>query len=172
MGETVDGQILNVNADFAANELVKVLQPYKIVFLTGTGGLLDGEGRVIDSISLSSEYERLIAQPWLHSGMRLKIEQIKDLLDELPLDVVGIDHASGGTGQGAVYPQGFRHADAARRARAASASQWEQLDLARLRSLIESSFRACWRRITSRRTKPAASLRERKLSCRGDPRGR
>lgn len=85
MGETVDGQILNINADFAANELVKVLQPYKIIFLTGTGGLLDGEGRVIDSISLSSEYQRLIAQPWLHSGMCLKIEQIKDLLDELPL---------------------------------------------------------------------------------------
>lgn len=37
MGETVDGQILNINADFAANELVKVLQPYKIIFLTGTG---------------------------------------------------------------------------------------------------------------------------------------
>lgn len=38
------GQILNVNADFAANELVQVLQPYKIVFLTGTGGLLDAQG--------------------------------------------------------------------------------------------------------------------------------
>jgi acetylglutamate kinase len=44
LGETAGGQILNINADFAANELVKVLQPYKIVFLTGTGGLLDGEG--------------------------------------------------------------------------------------------------------------------------------
>ena len=40
MGETVGGQILNINADFAANELVQVLQPYKIIFLTGTGGLL------------------------------------------------------------------------------------------------------------------------------------
>lgn len=44
LGETVGGQILNVNADFAANELVQVLQPYKIVFLTGTGGLLDAQG--------------------------------------------------------------------------------------------------------------------------------
>ena len=34
LGETDEGQILNVNADFAANELVRVLQPYKIVFLT------------------------------------------------------------------------------------------------------------------------------------------
>src|SRR5690242_20442156 len=85
LGETDAGQILNINADFAANELVRVLQPYKIVFLTGTGGLLDGDGNVIDSINLSTEYDQLLQQPWLHSGMRLKIEQIKDLLDDLPL---------------------------------------------------------------------------------------
>src|SRR5882724_267218 len=83
LGETADGQILNVNADFAANELVCALQPYKIVFLTETGGLLDGNGKVIDSINLSTEYERVMAQPWLHSGMRVKVEQIKDLLDKL-----------------------------------------------------------------------------------------
>ncbi|MBL2462890.1 hypothetical protein ELJ59_30175, partial [Klebsiella pneumoniae] len=65
LGETPQGQILNVNADFAANELVQVLQPYKIVFLTGTGGLLDGDGHVIDSINLSTEYEHLMAQPWV-----------------------------------------------------------------------------------------------------------
>jgi acetylglutamate kinase len=57
LAETTGGQILNVNADWAANELVKTLQPYKIVFLTGTGGLLDGEGDLIDSINLSTEYE-------------------------------------------------------------------------------------------------------------------
>src|SRR5690606_14533699 len=73
LGETGGGQIVNVNADFAANELVKELQPYKIVFLTGTGGLLDGEGAIIDSINLSTEYEALMAQPWLHSGMKLKL---------------------------------------------------------------------------------------------------
>src|SRR5690606_11479210 len=85
MGETESGQILNINADFAANELVQVLQPYKIVFLTGTGGLLDAEGKLIDSINLSTEYDELMAQPWINGGMRVKIEQIKDLLDRLPL---------------------------------------------------------------------------------------
>jgi len=64
LGETADGQILNVNADFAANELVQALQPYKIVFLTETGGLLDGKGKLIDSINLSSEYAHLMTQPW------------------------------------------------------------------------------------------------------------
>jgi acetylglutamate kinase len=81
LGETAGGQILNVNADFAANELVQVLQPYKIIFLTGTGGLLDEKGKVIDSINLSTEYDHLIAQPWINGGMKVKIEQIKDLLD-------------------------------------------------------------------------------------------
>src|SRR3569623_867953 len=85
LGESVGGQILNINADFAANELVKVLQPYKIIFLTGTGGMLDGDGKVIDSINLSTEYDHLMAQPWINGGMRVKIEQIKDLLDNLPL---------------------------------------------------------------------------------------
>lgn len=84
LGETADGQILNVNADFAANELVRALRPDKIVFLTATGGLLDGTGRIIDSINLSTEYGNLLREPWLHSGMRLKLEQIKRLLDDLP----------------------------------------------------------------------------------------
>ena len=84
LGETAGGQILNVNADWAANELVKTLQPYKIIFLTGTGGLLDGDGQVIDSINLSTEYADLLRQPWLHSGMKVKIEQIHDLLMDLP----------------------------------------------------------------------------------------
>ena len=55
------------------------------MFLTGTGGLLDDDGKVIDSINLSTEYDTLMAQPWITGGMRVKIEQIKDLLDKLPL---------------------------------------------------------------------------------------
>ena len=47
LGETAGGQILNVNADWAANELVKRMQPYKIIFLTGTGGILDERGKLV-----------------------------------------------------------------------------------------------------------------------------
>ncbi len=119
LGETVGGQILNINADFAANELVQVLQPYKIVFLTGTGGLLDGEGRVIDSINLSTEYDHLMAQPWINGGMRVKIEQIKQLLDRLPLSSSVSITQAGRARQGAVHAQGLGHAGAPGRARAA-----------------------------------------------------
>ncbi|MFZ1390234.1 MAG: acetylglutamate kinase [Dokdonella sp.] len=139
MGETSGGQILNINADFAANELVQVLQPYKIIFLTSTGGLLDGEGRIIDSINLSTEYEHLIAQSWLHSGMRVKIEQIKTLLDRLPLtSSVSI------TQPAELAKELFTHKGSGtlirRGERVLAVDSWDQLDLLRLRELIESSF--------------------------------
>lgn len=139
LGETADGQIVNVNADWAANELIKTLQPYKIVFLTGTGGLLDGEGRVIDSINLSTEYDELLAQPWLHSGMRVKIEQIHDLLAALPpSSSVSITRPE------ELAKELFTHKGSGtlvrRGERVLHAVRWDELDLPRLRELIESAF--------------------------------
>ena len=140
MGETVGGQILNINADFAANELVQVLQPYKIIFLTGTGGLLDAEGRVIDSINLSTEYDELMAQPWINGGMRVKIEQIKDLLDRLPLtSSVSI------TKPAELAKELFTHRGSGTLVRRGErvlrfGNGWDGVDLPRLKTLIESSF--------------------------------
>ena len=139
LGETPSGQILNVNADFAANELVQVLQPYKIVFLTGTGGLLDDAGKVIDSINLSTEYEHLIAQPWINGGMKVKLEQIKDLLDGLPLaSSVSI------TKPAELAKELFTHKGSGtlvrRGERVLESSDWNAFDLPRLRGLIESAF--------------------------------
>ncbi|MET0808016.1 MAG: acetylglutamate kinase [Pseudoxanthomonas sp.] len=139
LGETVGGQILNINADFAANELVQVLQPYKIIFLTGTGGLLDDRGAVIDSINLSTEYDELMAQPWINGGMRVKIEQIKDLLDKLPLtSSVSI------TKPAELAKELFTHKGSGtlvrRGERVLRFDSWEGVDLERMRVLIESSF--------------------------------
>ena len=139
LGETDEGQILNVNADFAANELVRVLQPYKIVFLTGTGGLLDGAGKVIDSINLSTEYERLMAQPWVSGGMRLKLEQIADLLRDLPLaSSVSITRPS------ELAKELFTHKGSGTLVRRGEKvlrfESWDGVDTDRLRALIDSSF--------------------------------
>jgi acetylglutamate kinase len=139
LAETSDGQIVNVNADWAANELIKTLQPYKIVFLTATGGLLDGEGRVIDSINLSTEYDELLAQPWLHSGMRVKIQQIHDLLMALPpASSVSI------TRPDELAKELFTHRGSGTLVRRGEkircATAWDQLDLERQRGLIESGF--------------------------------
>lgn len=139
LGETATGQILNLNADVAANELVRKLQPYKIIFLTGTGGLLDAQGRVIDSINLTTEYEDLMAQPWINGGMRLKIRQIKELLDHLPLSSsVSI------TRPGDLARELFTHKGSGtlvrRGEKVQRATAWDELDLPRLRGLVESSF--------------------------------
>jgi acetylglutamate kinase len=139
LGETIGGQILNINADFAANELVQVLQPYKIIFLTGTGGLLDDKGAVIDSINLSTEYDELMAQPWINGGMRVKIEQIKDLLDKLPLtSSVSI------TKPAELAKELFTHKGSGtlvrRGERVLRFDSWQGVDLERMRVLIESSF--------------------------------
>jgi acetylglutamate kinase len=78
-------QMVNINAVAATRILVHEVQPMKIIFLSETGGLLDGQGRIIDSINLASDYESLMGQEWVHSGMRLKLAEIKRLLDDAPL---------------------------------------------------------------------------------------
>jgi acetylglutamate kinase len=139
LGETDEGQFLNINADFAANELVRVLQPYKIIFLTGTGGLLDDKGQIIDSINLSTEFEHLIQQPWINGGMRVKIEQIADLLQSLPLtSSVSITRPS------ELAKELFTHKGSGTLVRRGEKvfrfDSWEGIDQARMRTLIESSF--------------------------------
>ena len=62
------------------------LKPHKIIFLTPTGGLLDRNGRVISAISLDNDYESLMKEPWVHSGMRLKLQQINGMLGSLDQD--------------------------------------------------------------------------------------
>lgn len=139
LGVTPGGQYLNINADWAANELVKTLQPYKIVFLTGTGGLLDANGKVIDSINLSTEYDELMRQPWINGGMKVKIEQIKDLLDALPLtSSVSITRPDELTkelfthkGSGTLVRKGER---------VLRFDSWQGVDLDRMKVLVESSF--------------------------------
>ncbi|MGH8913536.1 MAG: acetylglutamate kinase [Acidimicrobiia bacterium] len=96
LGVAPGGQIVNMNADSSTRALVHAVQPMKIIFLAGVGGLLDSEDRVIESINLASDYEHLMAQDWVHSGMRLKLAEIKRLLDDTPLSTsVSITTPSG-----------------------------------------------------------------------------
>ncbi|MDO5609619.1 MAG: acetylglutamate kinase [Pseudomonadota bacterium] len=139
LGETAGGQIVNINADFAANALVRELQPDKIVFLTGTGGLLDERGMVIDSLNLSTDYARLMQADWVNGGMRVKIEQIKELLDKVPLSSsVSI------TRPAELAKELFTHKGSGtlvrRGERVIRGESWNVFDLERLRALIDSAF--------------------------------
>ena len=77
-------EMLNINADIATVELVKAINPYKAIFLSETGGIFNKTGQLIPNINLALEYEELMQEEWLHSGMKLKLQQIKALLDHLP----------------------------------------------------------------------------------------
>jgi N-acetyl-gamma-glutamyl-phosphate reductase/acetylglutamate kinase len=85
MAETPEGQVLNVNADVAAGELAKALQPLKIVYLSEKGGLFNADtNEKISAINLDEEFEYLMSQWWCRYGTRLKIKEIKELLEHLP----------------------------------------------------------------------------------------
>lgn len=139
LGETDDGQIVNINADVVTNALVRALQPYKVVFLTETGGILNQHNRVISSVNLSTDLDHLLSQEWLHSGMRLKVEQIANLLNDLPsTSSVSITHPD------YLARELFTHKGSGTLIRVGESiethTQWHTLDAARLQGLIESSF--------------------------------
>lgn len=139
LGETGEGQIVNVNADWAANDLVKRIQPYKIIFLTGTGGLLNADGRLIESISLATQYADLMQQPWVHSGMRVKMEQIHDLLMSLPPS-----SSLSITRPQEMAKELFTHRGSGtlvrRGERIFKLDSWDAVDLDRFRGLVAASF--------------------------------
>ena len=85
MAESSEGQVLNVNADVAAGELARALQPLKIVYLSEKGGLFNGDtNERISAINLDEEFDHLMQQWWVRHGTRLKIKEMKQLLDDLP----------------------------------------------------------------------------------------
>jgi acetylglutamate synthase len=84
LGETAGGQILDLGPDLAAHALALRLEPYKIILLRAGGGLRDQYGDLISAVNLAEDYEPLLAEPWLSSATRHKLELIHDLLSKLP----------------------------------------------------------------------------------------
>ena len=141
LGETASGQILNVNADVAARALALAVQPFKIIFLTETGGLLDENGRIISALNLIEDYAPLMEQPWVSGGMRLKIQEIKQLLDQLPhsssVSITSPDHLARELfthrGSGTLIRQGER-------VQLLEGEPMARVDQPRLRRLLEECF--------------------------------
>ena len=76
LAESVSGQTLNVNADVAAVRLAEAVVPMKMIYINTMGGLLDGEDDLIRNINYPTDYEWLLAQPWLRHGTKLKVVEI------------------------------------------------------------------------------------------------
>ncbi|ABI64658.1 N-acetylglutamate kinase / N-acetylglutamate synthase [Maricaulis maris MCS10] len=139
LGETPDGTLVNINADVAVRALVHALQPYKVVFLTGTGGLLDEDGDILSSINLATDFGDLMQADWVNGGMRLKLEEIKRLLDDLPLSSsVSITRPS------ELARELFTHAGSGtlirRGERIVATDDKSSLDLGRLDNLVKAAF--------------------------------
>ncbi len=83
LGETDSGQVVNINADVATRELVWQINPHKIIFVTPTGGILNEHHEIISAIHLNTCYESMMQADWLHSGMKLKLQQIKAMLEPM-----------------------------------------------------------------------------------------
>ena len=57
----------------------------KIVYLNEKGGLFHGvTGKKLSAINLDEEYDALMRESWVKFGTKLKLREIKDLLDTLP----------------------------------------------------------------------------------------
>jgi acetylglutamate kinase len=84
IGCTEENQLVNINGDKATLALAKEIVPDKVIFLSEIGGIFDNSDQLISNINIKDDYNKLMAQEWLHSGMKLKLEQIKLLLDSLP----------------------------------------------------------------------------------------
>ncbi|CCH63132.1 hypothetical protein TBLA_0J01360 [Henningerozyma blattae CBS 6284] len=111
------GQLLNINSDHAVAELTKVFQPLKVLCLNETGGFYDGEtGKRVSMINLEKDFDRLINGDSLHYSTKLKLKEIKELLDYLPksssVTIVRIDDfANGlftGSGVGTTIKKGYQ----------------------------------------------------------------
>lgn len=139
LGIVPGGQIVNINGDSATRALVAALQPMKIVFLTGVGGLLDRNGKIMHSINLASDYEKLMNADWVEGGMRLKLQEIKRLLEASPLSTsVSITTPSG------LIQELFTHGGSGTLVRMGEAvpstADKKTLDGARLEALVEDAF--------------------------------
>jgi N-acetyl-gamma-glutamyl-phosphate reductase/acetylglutamate kinase len=84
IGHTPAGTALNINADMAASSLASVLKPLKTVYLNSSGGLMNEKNERIPVISMAEDYDFYMSQSWFKHGSRLKLREIKELLDALP----------------------------------------------------------------------------------------
>lgn len=70
MGE--DGQSYNINADLVAGKVAETLSAEKLILLTNTPGVLDGEGQLISSLGVN-DVENLIVEDVIKGGMLPKV---------------------------------------------------------------------------------------------------
>jgi acetylglutamate kinase len=78
-GEPVSPYHLNINGDVAAGEIAAAIGAERLVFLTDVAGIMDGDGRIIDSLTAAAAGE-LVSQGQATGGMIPKINAARHAL--------------------------------------------------------------------------------------------
>lgn len=93
IGITVDGELMNVNADQAATALAATLGA-DLILLSDVSGILDGKGQRIAEMT-AQKAEQLIAQGIITDGMVVKVNAALDAARTLgrPVDIASWRHA-------------------------------------------------------------------------------
>ncbi|KAH7481948.1 hypothetical protein PRIC1_009585 [Phytophthora ramorum] len=85
LGESANGQTLNINADVAARQLALNLQPLKTIFVNAKGGWIEDDGTKLKKIDMAKDYEHMAARDYTgRQGTLLKLNEINTLLQGLP----------------------------------------------------------------------------------------
>ena len=72
IGVGTNGESYNINADLVAGKIAEVLQAEKLMLLTNTAGLLDGDGQLLTGMN-AKQVNDLIDEGVIHGGMLPKI---------------------------------------------------------------------------------------------------
>jgi acetylglutamate kinase len=93
IGATVDGALLNVNADTLAGHLAGALRADRLVIAGGTAGVLDDDGATIPALTLD-DVDAMIASGTAHSGMVAKLASCRAAI------AAGVDNVAIVAGRG------------------------------------------------------------------------
>jgi acetylglutamate kinase len=95
VGESIDGETLNLNADYVAAGVAGALKALKLIYLTDVDGIVL-DGQVLPEFDLD-EAEELLSHPGIKEGMRPKLEccirAIKDNVAHVHIINGAIQHA-------------------------------------------------------------------------------
>ncbi len=81
VGVGEEGETYNINADFVAAHIAAAVHARKLVLLTDTEGVLDGEGRLISTLK-TSQAEELIGVGTVKGGMIPKVKCCLEALEK------------------------------------------------------------------------------------------
>jgi acetylglutamate synthase len=139
LGETPRGQIVVLEPEAVACALARALKPYKIVFLSESGGLTDESGTLRSAVNLAEDDDTLDGETALDAPSRAILDRLRGLLDDLPptssASVTSPEHLAK-----ELFTHGGDGTLVRRGERVGRYNDWRDIDTSRVRMLLEECF--------------------------------